>query len=77
MIHNIMNKSYHNIIKLCVNLCNFVVIVLYDHDTYTLSVPRISGKKIFAEMTNIVYIYIANIFFSIFSCRKGAVVTKY
>lgn len=56
MIHNIKNKSYHNIIKLCVNLCNFVVIVLYDHDTYTLSVPRISGKKIFAEMTNIVYI---------------------
>lgn len=60
MIHNIKNKSYHNIIKLCVNLCHFVVIVLYDHDTYTLSVPRISGKKIFAEMTNIVYIYIAN-----------------
>lgn len=56
MIHNIKNKSYDNIIKLCVNLCNFVVIVLYDHDTYTLSVPRISGKKIFAEMTNIVYI---------------------
>lgn len=56
MIHNIKNKSYDNIIKLCVNLCNFVVIVFYDHDIYTLSVPRISGKKIFAEMTNIVYI---------------------
>lgn len=34
MIHNIKNKSYHNIIKLCVNLCNFVVIVLYDHDIH-------------------------------------------
>lgn len=56
MIYNIKNKSYDNIIKLCVNLCNFVVIVLYAYDTYTLSVPRISGKKIFAEMTNIVYI---------------------
>lgn len=71
MIHNIQNKSYHNIIKLCVNLCNFVVIVLYDHDTYTLSVPRISGKKIFAEMTNIVYIYIANIFLAFSRVEKG------
>lgn len=69
MIHNIKNKSYHNIIKLCVNLCNFVVIVLYDHDT--LSVPRISGKKIFAEMTNIVYIYIANIFLAFSRVEKG------
>lgn len=71
MIHNIKNKSYHNIIKLCVNLCNFVVIVLYDHDTYTLSVPRISGKKIIAEMTNIVYIYIANIFLAFSRVEKG------
>lgn len=71
MIHNIKNKSYYNIIKLCVNLCNFVVIVLYDHDTYTLSVPRISGKKIFAEMTNIVYIYIANIFLAFSRVEKG------
>lgn len=71
MIHNIKNKSYHNIIKLCVILCNFVVIVLYDHDTYTLSVPRISGKKIFAEMTNIVYIYIANIFLEFSRVEKG------
>lgn len=71
MIHNIKNKSYHNIIKLCVNLCNFVVIVLYDHDTYTLSVPRIAGKKIFAEMTNIVYIYIANIFLEFSRVEKG------
>lgn len=71
MIYNIKNKSYHNIIKLCVNLCNFVVIVLYDHDTYTLSVPRISGKKIFAEMTNIVYIYIANIFLEFSRVEKG------
>lgn len=71
MIHNIKNKSYHNIIKLCVNLCNFVVIVLYDHDTYILSVPRISGKKIFAEMTNIVYIYIANIFLAFSRVEKG------
>lgn len=71
MIHNIKNKSYHNIIKLCVNLCNFVVIVFYDHDTYTLSVPRISGKKIFAEMTNIVYIYIANIFLAFSRVEKG------
>lgn len=71
MIHNIKNKSYHNIIKLCVNLCNFVVIVLYDHDTYTLSVPRISGKKILAEMTNIVYIYIANIFLAFSRVEKG------
>lgn len=71
MIHNIKNKSYHNITKLCVNLCNFVVIVLYDHDTYTLSVPRISGKKIFAEMTNIVYIYIANIFLAFSRVEKG------
>lgn len=71
MIHNIKNKSYHNIIKLCVNLCNFVVIVLYDHDTYTLSVPRISGKKIFAEMTNIVYIYIAIIFLAFSRVEKG------
>lgn len=71
MIHNMKNKSYHNIIKLCVNLCNFVVIVLYDHDTYTLSVPRISGKKIFAEMTNIVYIYIANIFLAFSRVEKG------
>lgn len=71
MIHNIKNKSYHNIIKLCVNLCNFVVIVLYDHDTYTLSVPRISGKKVFAEMTNIVYIYIANIFLEFSRVEKG------
>lgn len=71
MIHNIKNKSYHNIIKLCVNLCNFVVIVLYDHATYTLSVPRISGKKIFAEMTNIVYIYIANIFLAFSRVEKG------
>lgn len=71
MIYNIKNKSYHNIIKLCVNLCNFVVIVLYDHDTYTLSVPRISGKKIFAEMTNIVYIYIANIFLAFSRVEKG------
>lgn len=71
MIHNIKNKSYHNIIKLCVNLCNFVIIVLYDHDTYTLSVPRISGKKIFAEMTNIVYIYIANIFLEFSRVEKG------
>lgn len=71
MIHNIKNKSYHNIIKLCVNLRNFVVIVLYDHDTYTLSVPRISGKKIFAEMTNIVYIYIANIFLAFSRVEKG------
>lgn len=71
MIHNIKNKSYHNIIKLCVNLCNFVVIVLYDHDTYTLSVPRISGKKIFAEMTNIVYIYIGNIFLAFSRVEKG------
>lgn len=69
MIYNIKNKSYHNIIKLCVNLCNFVVIVL--HDTYTLSVPRISGKKIFAEMTNIVYIYIANIFLAFSRVEKG------
>lgn len=71
MIYNIKNKSYDNIIKLCVNLCNFVVIVLYDHDTYTLSVPRISGKKIFAEMTNIVYIYIANIFLAFSRVEKG------
>lgn len=71
MIYNIKNKSYHNIIKLCVNLCNFVVIVLYDHDTYTLSVPRISGKKILAEMTNIVYIYIANIFLAFSRVEKG------
>lgn len=71
MIYNIKNKSYYNIIKLCVNLCNFVVIVLYDHDTYTLSVPRISGKKIFAEMTNIVYIYIANIFLAFSRVEKG------
>lgn len=71
MIYNIKNKSYHNIIKLCVNLCNFVVIVLYDHDTYTLSVPRISGKKIFAEMTNIVYIYIAIIFLAFSRVEKG------
>lgn len=71
MIYNIKNKSYDNIIKLCVNLCNFVVIVLYDHDTYTLSVPRISGKKIFAEMTNIVYIYIANIFLEFSRVEKG------
>lgn len=71
MIYNIKNKSYHNIIKLCVNLCNFVVIVLYDHDTYTMSVPRISGKKIFAEMTNIVYIYIANIFLAFSRVEKG------
>lgn len=71
MIYNIKNKSYDNIIKLCVNLCNFVVIVLYDHDTYTLSVPRISGKKIFAEMTNIVYIYIANIFLAFPRVEKG------
>lgn len=71
MIYNIKNKSYYNIIKLCVNLCNFVVIVLYDHDTYTLSVPRISGKKIFAEMTNIVYIYIANIFLEFSRVEKG------
>lgn len=71
MIYNIKKKSYHNIIKLCVNLCNFVVIVLYDHDTYTLSVPRISGKKIFAEMTNIVYIYIANIFLAFSRVEKG------
>lgn len=71
MIHNMKNKSYHNMIKLCVNLCNFVVIVLYDHDTYTLSVPRISGKKIFAEMTNIVYIYIANIFLEFSRVEKG------
>lgn len=71
MIHNIKNKSYHNIIKLCVNLCNFVVIVLYDDDTYTLSVRRISGKKIFAEMTNIVYIYIANIFLAFSRVEKG------
>lgn len=71
MIYNIKNKSYHNIIKLCVNLCNFVVIVLYDHDTYTLSVHRISGKKIFAEMTNIVYIYIANIFLAFSRVEKG------
>lgn len=71
MIYNIKNKSYHNIIKLCVNLCNFVVIVLFDHDTYTLSVPRISGKKIFAEMTNIVYIYIANIFLAFSRVEKG------
>lgn len=71
MIYNIKNKSYHNIIKLCVNLCNFVVIVLYDHDTYTLSVPRISGKKTFAEMTNIVYIYIANIFLAFSRVEKG------
>lgn len=71
MIYNIKNKSYDNIIKLCVNLCNFVVIVLYDHDTYTMSVPRISGKKIFAEMTNIVYIYIANIFLAFSRVEKG------
>lgn len=71
MIYNIKNKSYHNIIKLCVNLCHFVVIVLYDHDTYTLSVPRIAGKKIFAEMTNIVYIYIANIFLAFSRVEKG------
>lgn len=71
MIYNIKNKSYHNLIKLCVILCNFVVIVLYDHDTYTLSVPRISGKKIFAEMTNIVYIYIANIFLAFSRVEKG------
>lgn len=71
MIYNIKNKSHHNIIKLCVNLCNFVVIVLFYHDTYTLSVPRISGKKIFAEMTNIVYIYIANIFLAFSRVEKG------
>lgn len=72
MIHNIKNKSYHNIIKLCVNLCNFVVIVLYDHDTYTLSVPRISGRN----DQYCLYIHRQHIF-RIFSCRKGAVVTKY
>lgn len=56
MIYNIKNKFYDNIIKLCVNLCNFVVIVFYVYDIYILFVFRIFGKKIFVEMINIVYI---------------------
>lgn len=71
MIYNIKNKFYYNIIKLCVNLCNFVVIVFYDYDIYILFVFRIFGKKIFVEMINIVYIYIVNIFLVFFCVEKG------
>lgn len=75
MIYNIKNKSYDNIIKLCVNLCNFVVIVLYDHDTYTLS-QDIRKENICRNDQYCLYIHRQHIF-RIFSCRKGAVVTKY
>lgn len=69
MIYNIKNKSYDNIIKLCVNLCNFVVIVLYDHDTYTLS-QDIRKENICRNDQYCLNINIANIFLAFSRVEK-------